>query len=55
MTHEWVVKIKRYDGSTSILRRFSVEEAARKEASRLNAEYQTGTHYVEPWLPGAFA
>jgi hypothetical protein len=45
---EWLLKIRRYDGSDSVLRDYGPErDAARAEAARLNAEVQTDQYYVE--------
>ena len=51
MTYGWIVKIRRYDGSTSVVKQFTLEPMARNYAGRLNEEYQTNTYYVERYDP----
>jgi hypothetical protein len=47
----WVLKLRRYTGSESIVRDYDTEEEAQAEADKRNAEYQSDTHYAEPWDP----
>jgi hypothetical protein len=46
-TGRWLVKIRRYDGSTSVLKRYDSYTDARHHVLRLNTETQSKTHYVE--------
>lgn len=50
MSHsKWVVKVKRYDGSTSVVTKPSTEEAAQKVADHMNSTYQSSNYYIEEW------
>lgn len=51
MTYKWLVKLRRYDGSTSIVSAHAKEFDARMKACHLNTEYQTTSHYVERYDP----
>lgn len=44
---DWLLKIKRYDGSDSIIWHYESQDDAQAEADRLNAEIQSDIHYVE--------
>lgn len=44
-----VVKVRRYDGSESVVRICRDAESAVTHADRCNMEYQTDAYYAEPW------
>ena len=44
-----VVKVRRYDGSVSVVRICGDAETAAAHAERCNMEYQTDSYYTEPW------
>ena len=47
MSPGWYVKVKRYDGGTSIIGRYTDREEAGRFASFKNAEYQSNNYYAE--------
>lgn len=49
---DWLVKIRRYDGSTSVLGRFAEWDEAQNYASELNRHVQAKIHYVEAYDEG---
>ena len=48
---QWYTKVKRYDGSESVLQGFETKEEARQLANELNEQYQTHTYYAEEHIP----
>lgn len=46
-----LVKVRRYDGSESVLRRHSDPELAQLQADAYNQAFQTDTCYVEDYDP----
>lgn len=46
----WIVKLTRYDGSTSVMTKPTTQEDAEKTADMLNKHEQTGNYTVEPWV-----
>lgn len=46
-----LVKVRRYDGSESVLRRHSDPELAQMQADAYNEAFQTDTCYVEDYDP----
>lgn len=44
---QWLVKIRRYDGSESVVDSYDHRDDADNEARYLNEAYQADTHYVE--------
>lgn len=44
-----VVKVRRYNGSESIVGIYQDVELAIAHAHRCNTEYQTDAYYTEPW------
>lgn len=44
-----VVKVRRYNGSESVVGIYEYAESAAAHAHRCNTEYQTDTYYTEPW------
>lgn len=52
---DWLLKVRRYDGSDSILRHYTTEDEARIEAERLNGEIQSDIYYVEEFDPRRLA
>ena len=51
MTRQWVVKLHRYDGSTSVVWISASREEAEHWAAQINERYQTDTYRVEPYKP----
>lgn len=49
---QWLVKIRRYDGSESVLGSYEHREDAENEVRYLNEAYQTDSHYVEEFGEG---
>lgn len=47
MTLQWLLKVKRYDGSESVLSRYENRDVAQKLADKLNADIQSNIYYVE--------
>lgn len=47
----WYVKIRRYDGSESVVAKTDTEDQARTRADKLNRQYQTDTYYAEKFDP----
>lgn len=46
---DFVLKIRRYDGSESVIDDFNTIEEAQAEADRLNGDYQSKLFHVEAW------
>lgn len=44
-----VVKVRRYNGSESVVGIYPDAESAAAHADRWNTEYQTDAYYTEPW------
>lgn len=44
-----VVKVRRYNGSESVVSIYEDAESAATHADRCNTEYQTDAYYTEPW------
>ena len=51
MNKDWLVKIKRYDGSESVLGRYAYWDDAQSKASKLNRDSQSKQYYVELYDP----
>jgi hypothetical protein len=49
MTERWLVKIRRYDGSESVVRGNLSEEDARSTADTYNKDIQSNLYYAEKW------
>ncbi len=49
---KWLVKIRRYDGSESVVDSYDHRDDAENEMRYLNEAYQTDTHYVEEFDAG---
>lgn len=48
---KWIVKLKRYDGSESVMTRATPNrEDAEAIARTLNEEYQSDSFHVEEWI-----
>ena len=47
----WYVKIRRYDGSESVVATTDTEDQACTRADELNRQYQTDTYYAEKFDP----
>lgn len=45
----WVLKRRRYDGSETVITRYSIHSDAQNDADMLNAGYQSAQYYVEPF------
>lgn len=48
---DWVVKIRRYDGSESVLETHATEDEAKASAALSNTHEQTNQYYAEEWQP----
>lgn len=46
-----MLKRRRYDGSETVVTRYSIEQDAHDDADMLNAGYQSTQYYVEPFNP----
>lgn len=44
-----VVKVRRYNGSESVVGIYQDAESAAAHVDRCNTEYQTDAYYTEPW------
>ena len=48
---KWCVKLRRYDGSESVVRLVGSEPVAQAYADGMNFAYQSDSYYVEPYDP----
>jgi hypothetical protein len=49
MDKDWLVKVKRYDDSESIVARYEYWDDAQSRASKLNRDSQSKQYYVEAY------
>ena len=47
----WLVKIRRYDGSESVIISHNLKELAECDRDRWNANYQSDQFYIEEYDP----
>lgn len=45
----WLLKRKRYDGSDTVITRYSIKAEAEADRDMLNKGYQSEQYYVEPY------
>lgn len=48
---QWVLKRRRYDGSDTVITRYSIKADAQDDADLMNQAYQSDRYYVEPYDP----
>ena len=48
---KWAFKIRRYDGSDSVLALYDTRELAQADVTLMNAYEQTDQYYAEQWEP----